>query len=372
MSKQAYHGGAFFEAIGEDFSTLEKSKTVISADVLDAWFDPSPKVIKKINKYLNFAIRTSPPTQCNGLIKAISKSRGINKRNIIVNGGSSDIMFSIIPKLAKKNSKALILDPMYGEYAHIFENVSKSKLIRHKLSKNNNFVVDFENLKKDILENKPKIVVLVNPNSPTGKFCASKKILNLIDTTSKEVLFLVDETYIEYVGKQNSLEKEASKRDNLIIIKSMSKAYALSGARVAYMVANKKRIEQLSCFIPPWSVSLLGQIAGVEALKDEKYYKNKYNETHDLLKIFINELSEIKGIKIYDSVANFFLIELINKKFSAKKIVENLKKENIYLRNCDSMSQQFDDNFIRIAIKDKKTNHTIAAALKKQFSEIKL
>jgi len=69
MSKQAYHGGAFFDAIGNDFSTLENSTKVISADVLDAWFDPSPKVIEKVRQYLSFALRTSPPTHCEGLIK---------------------------------------------------------------------------------------------------------------------------------------------------------------------------------------------------------------------------------------------------------------------------------------------------------------
>ena len=60
-TKKAYHGGAFFNAIGNDFSTLERAEEIISADVLDAWFDPSPKVISKIKKFLPFSIKTSPP-----------------------------------------------------------------------------------------------------------------------------------------------------------------------------------------------------------------------------------------------------------------------------------------------------------------------
>ena len=59
-NKKAFHGGEFFNAIGDDFSTLEKSRKIINADVLDAWFDPSPKVVKKIRKYLSYIIKTSP------------------------------------------------------------------------------------------------------------------------------------------------------------------------------------------------------------------------------------------------------------------------------------------------------------------------
>ncbi|MBP7806791.1 histidinol-phosphate aminotransferase family protein, partial [Candidatus Gracilibacteria bacterium] len=74
---KAYHGGQFFKAIGETFDTIENQDKVISADVLDAWFDPSPKVIKKLSDNLNFAIKTSPPTHCEGLIKTISEVRGV-------------------------------------------------------------------------------------------------------------------------------------------------------------------------------------------------------------------------------------------------------------------------------------------------------
>ena len=59
--KKAYHGGAFFNSIGNDFQTLDKANEIISADVLGAWFDPSPKVISKIKDYLAFSIKTSPP-----------------------------------------------------------------------------------------------------------------------------------------------------------------------------------------------------------------------------------------------------------------------------------------------------------------------
>ena len=145
----------------------------------------------------------------------------------------------------------------------------------------------------------------------------------------------------------------------------MSKVYALSGVRVGYIIANEKIVDKLGNFIPPWAVSLAGQVAGVEALKDEKYYQEKYQETHQLRKEMTEELSKIKSIKIYPSVANFFLIELLDEKISAEEIVQRLRKQNIYIRNTDSMSSQFENKFLRIAVKNERVNKIIVAALRK-------
>lgn len=363
MSKKAYHGGAFFDAIGNEFSNLENSEKVISADVLDAWFDPTPKAVAKIKEYLPFALKTSPPTQCEGLIKTISERRGIPEGNIVVGGGSSDLMFSFFPNILKKGDKVLILDPMYGEYTHIFENVVDVELFRHVLDKERDFKINYDALTKNISEFKPAMVVLVNPNSPTGQYWEKENILKISETFS-DITIVVDEAYIDYVGKDKSLEQDAAKRQNLVVIKSMSKVYGLSGARIAYLAASSSIIEKVSRFIPPWSVSLVAQIAGVEALKDEQYYSEKYAETHALREEMIKDLQS-PAIKIFNSVANFFLINLINAGLSAKSIVEELRKQNIYLRNCDSMSKQFHDDFIRIAVKDKATNGVIVEALKK-------
>ena len=363
--KKEFHAGQFFQAIGEDFSTLEKSEQIINADVLDAWFNPSPNVLEKIKNYLPFIVRTSPPNYSEGLVETISKFRGVPKQNILTGGGSSDLIFTFFPKMLEKGDNVLILDPMYGEYQHILENVIGANVIRFKLEKENNFQINTDLLIENINANTPKMVVLVNPNSPTGQYLSKEEVFKILKSISKNILVVIDETYIEYVDKNNSLEKDVLNFENLVIIKSMSKVYALSGVRVGYIVASERIVDELSSFIPPWAVSLAGQVAGVEALKDEKYYHEKYQETHQLRKDMIDELSKIKSIKIYSSVANFFLIELLNEKLNAEEIVQTLRKQNIYIRNTDSMSSQFGNKFLRIAVKNKKANQKIVSELEK-------
>lgn len=354
--KVAYHGGEFFSAIGDDFSNLSRSRKIISADVLDAWYNPAPNVVKKLKKNLVFSIKTSPPNHSEGLVREIAKSRGIASGNVIIGGGSSDVIFTFLPKLIDRKDKVLILDPMYGEYSFFVENILGCKLLRHKLNKNSNFEVDINKLISQIKKEKPSVVILVNPNSPTGKHVDPKELIKLFDSVSKNIKFFIDETYVEYVGKRYSLEKESIKRSNLFVIKSMSKVYALSGIRVGYLVSNGKNIENLAKFSPPWAVSLPAQIAAIEALKAERYYLEKYKQTCRMRDRMISVLSRA-GIKCYPSVANFFLIEL--EKGLVSKLVAKLKKKGIYLRNCDSMSSQFKDDFIRVAVKDPKSNAKI-------------
>src|SRR6185503_4961324 len=89
----------------------------------------------------------------------------------------------------------------------------------------------------------------------------------------------IDETYVEYAGSGQSLERFAAASENVIICKSMSKVYALSGARVAYLCAGPHQLEELRSITPPWVVSLPAQVAAVRALQAPEYFAARYAET---------------------------------------------------------------------------------------------
>jgi histidinol-phosphate aminotransferase len=364
MVKQAFHGGAFFEAIGVDFADLAASQHVINADVLDAWFDPSPRALQQIREYLPFILRTSPPAYADGLVRALGQLRGVPPENLLVGGGSSDLIFSFFPSIIGKKERALFLDPMYGEYQHILEHVAGATLIRHRLLKERQFRIDLAALLADIERTRPTLVVLVNPNSPTGQYWSQEHFYPLLERVPEDTLVVVDETYIEYVDRHRSLERDVLRFKNLVVIKSMSKVYALSGLRVGYLAANAAIIARLAQLSPPWAVSLAGQIAAIEALNDEGYYQQKYQETHRLRAELIEQLGQIPQLHVYPSVANFVLVELLDPRLSAQAIVERLKRRNIYIRNADSMSAHFRDKFLRITVKARTQQERIVAALR--------
>jgi histidinol-phosphate/aromatic aminotransferase/cobyric acid decarboxylase-like protein len=356
----AFHGGRFFDAIGTDFCNLERAQDVISADVLDAWFDPSPRVIAALREHLPFLSRTSPPAYADGLIRAISRVRGVPPAHLCAAGGSSQLIFTCLPVLVSEKSRVLILDPMYGEYAHVLENVLHCDVHRHFLREEDGFRVDPESLLEEVRRVQPDLVIIVNPNSPSGQHWPRKELSQFLRRIP-HVLCLVDETYIDYVSADESLESAICDFPNLMVTKSMSKVYALSGLRAAYMAASEELVRQVARRLPPWSVSLPAQVAAVEALADPDYYQARYQETHSLRDEALRSLYDLPEIKVFDSCASFYMIKSTQQ--SASSIQQQFEKENIFVRHCDSMSTRFHDNFLRIAVKSEGQNCRIVAAL---------
>jgi len=121
--EHCFHGGAFFEAAGEAFETLYRSTEVINADVLDAWFPPAPGVVSAVQEYLPWLLKTSPPQDSKGLVQAIADTRGVPADSIAVGAGSSSLIYLAFREWLTRNSRVLLPDPTYGEYAHVLERV---------------------------------------------------------------------------------------------------------------------------------------------------------------------------------------------------------------------------------------------------------
>jgi histidinol-phosphate/aromatic aminotransferase/cobyric acid decarboxylase-like protein len=358
--ESSFHGGRFWEAIGPDLCHLEKAASVIPADVLDAWFDPAPGVVEALREQLPFLMRTSPPVDSAGLRQVLARCRHIHEECILAGGGSSDLLFTCLPHLIDSEYSAMILDPAYGEYAHIIGGVQGAGVKRFRLRREDGFRIDAEALMRAVLQERVRMVAIVNPNSPTGVYWPAAQARALLEHIPRDVTVVVDDTYIDYVSGGESLEREATGRPNLIIIKSLSKAYALSGLRVGYLVAHSDMCRGLKRFVPPWAVSLPAQFAAIRALQECAYYERRWRETNELRQEFAAALGRMPGVKVYSGCANFVLLEL---EADAGRVLERLRAKNIYVRNCDSMSEQFCGRFLRVAVRGRNENLRVCEAL---------
>jgi len=352
-----YHGGKFFEAVGDEFQTLERLDAIIAADVLDAWFPPSPKAVAALQKNLPRLLRTSPPTGCEGLVRTIARVRGVSVDNILPGAGSSDLIFLALRHWLTAASRVLILDPTYGEYAHVLERVIRCQVDRLPLSRSENYRVDLSRLQPALVGGYD-LVVLVNPNSPTGQHIPRAELETVLKKVSPATRVWVDETYIEYAGTAESLETFATRSENIIVCKSMSKTYALSGARVAYLCAGPQQLESLRPLNPPWAVSLPAQVAAVNALADADYYAAKHAETHALRGALIEALQPL-GWEIIPSVTNFILCHLPETGPDAETVVARCREHGLFLRNAATMGTNLGNRAIRSAVKDAATNRRI-------------
>ncbi|MFC1698757.1 aminotransferase class I/II-fold pyridoxal phosphate-dependent enzyme [Candidatus Omnitrophota bacterium] len=360
-----YHGGTFFKAVGEEFDNLDRRNNIINADVLDAWYPPSPKVIRALQQHLPWLLYTSPPTNCEGMLRTIARVRNIDPGCILPGAGSSDLIFLALRQWLNLYSKVLILDPTYGEYAHILEKIIGCEVDRFALSRNKGYVLDSMQLKEKLNANCYDMVIIVNPNSPTGHYVPREELESVFRHVSPKTLVWVDETYVEYVGPGNSLEYFASQRDNVIVCKSMSKVYALSGLRAAYICTSAKLIRALKRITPPWAVSLPAQIAAVKALQDPGYYMGRYKDTHLLRNELAVQLKSLDGLDIVPGVANFLLCHLPEDGPDAATILNRCQKYGLYLRDVTAMGTSIGRHAFRIAVKDKDTNRRMIGILGK-------
>lgn len=354
-----FHGGAFFEAIGVTFDDLRRRNDIVNADVLDAWYDPSPRVVDTIHEHLAWLMKTSPPLYSEGLRTVIGQVRKLPVENIIVGAGTTALMYQAIPKLVSRQSKVVILDPMYGEYAHICENVVGAQVVRHDCLESDGFKPGFDRLVKDCKD--ADLLIMVNPNSPTGAALDGPELKKILDGLSEQTKVWIDETYIDFDPELVSAESLIPEDPRIIVSKSLSKYYALSGLRVGYLAGPSSLIAAMEPESTPWSVGLIAQVAAVEALRDPSYYAFVTAETARLRRVLGGAFSTIEEVKVFPSVTNFLMIELFG--VDAETVVQKARKEGVYLRNCDTLSHRFQGRFIRTAVKDAASNARIVQAI---------
>jgi histidinol-phosphate/aromatic aminotransferase/cobyric acid decarboxylase-like protein len=362
-----FHGGAFFDAIGPEFERLERRHRIINADVLDAWFAPSPRVMAALRGDLAWLLRTSPPTGCEGMVRAIARARGVGPENILPGAGSSDLIFLALRHWLTPSARVLILDPTYGEYAHVLEQVVRCRVDRIGLTRGNNYRLDLEQFGRFAARGYD-LIVLVNPNSPTGQHAPRVELEKVLRAIPSATRVWVDETYIEYAGTNESLERFAAASSNVVVCKSMSKVYALSGARAAYLCGAAGVMEDLRAINPPWAVSLPAQVAAVAALQDADYYAARYAETHRLRDELAEEISELAGWEVLPGVANFLLCHLPENGPDAATVVKACRARGLFLRDASVMGRSLGKHALRIAVKDGETNERIVATLGRVLS----
>jgi histidinol-phosphate/aromatic aminotransferase/cobyric acid decarboxylase-like protein len=145
----------------------------------------------------------------------------------------------------------------------------------------------------------------------------------------------------------------------------MSKVYALSGARVAYLCCNPGIVEALKEITPPWSISLPAQLAGISALNDVAYYKSMYEQTHLLRNNLQSDLHSLGIVEIIEGVANFLLFYLPEHFPTAEVFIEECRTHHLFLRDVSNMGKALGSGAIRIAVKDEETNRKMISIMRR-------
>ena len=292
------------------------------------------------------------------LREKIGKYNNISKDNVIVGNGATEVLFLYMKVLKPEN--VLIVAPTFAEYERALK-IVESKIDFFELREKDNFVIDISELKEK--SKNYDLVVICNPNNPTGKFISLDKIddLNRYLEKNGTKLFL-DESFIEF---KKGWEKETAlnlKSENIFILRALTKFFALPGIRLGYgLTYDKNIISQINDIREPWSVNGFADLAGKVILDDSLYIEKTEKWIEEERKFFIEELKKIDRIKVYGTETNFVLINL--KTMTAEIFRNKMIEKNILVRNASNF-RFLNEYFIRLAIKDREKNIKVLEAIK--------
>ncbi|BBK22833.1 histidinol-phosphate aminotransferase [Amedibacterium intestinale] len=308
------------------------------------YFGPSPKYKDAVLKIIDRDLYQYQSGGNKMLIEALSEKYKISNKEILITAGSAESISQIFYSILNSSSVVLLPDPGWSYYRGISELLG-AKIINYKINRNNDtFEFDVNDLIKKICKFNPKLVVITNPNMPTGNKMEYNDILK-VSKYLKNGILLVDEAYIEFSDEKRNLYKCVNKYRNIIITRTFSKFYGLANLRIGYIIANPDIIDLLYKSSDLFGISGISQKIAIECLRDTDYYSKLKNDVLRIRDKFIESINRETSFYAFPSQSNFVLVD--TRSMPSDDVVNKLEAEGFLVRDCITYGME---NFIRITI----------------------
>ena len=320
---------------------------------------PPKEMIDKINCSSRELITQYPSGLYTQQINASRLFNDTEPSHLMVGNGAAELI-NILGRILKGNM--FVSKTVFNEYVRCFQNCNFN--IYDESHNDYNFNIN------EIIENIPKndIICIVNPDNPTGAFIKYDDIIKIIEECQKQnKLIIFDESFIDFADNDIRYtlinDEILNKYKNLIIIKSISKSYGIPGLRLGILAtSNEVILEETKKYLPVWNINSFGEYY----LQIANLYKKEYIKACDKISIersrFINALRELNIGTVYDSQANYLLIDLKDVN-STDLAVKLLNEDAIFIKDLRTKKSFEGTNFIRIAIRTEEENNKLIDAL---------
>lgn len=360
----AFHGGASHAALGA-WPSPQQLDDVIAADVLDAWFEPAPAVIRALSSDPASLAATSPTTFPTELRDAIADTYGVTPDSIALGAGLSDLIYRCIPRWIDRSARIALIEPQYGEYRHVLGEHVGCRIESIWLNPEEDPAPT--KVLSPIVEGGHEWLFIVDTNNPVGYRLDPGSLIAALTRVPPTTRVWIDRTYAPYSMASSGLERFAAASPNVVVATSMSKAWALSGLRVGFLCGPPDLIADAWRATPPWNVSRPAQIGALAALGDPGYYADRYRATAVLRDELRAGLSTIAGVRARDGHANFAFCEL-DPPLDASTIVERSAARGLYVRDFPA-DARLRSRALRISVKDRATQQRMLELLSDAVNE---
>lgn len=327
---------------------------------------PSLKALEAIEKN-SWQIPFYPDPESTSLKEAIARYiGGITAENVIIGNGSCELIYLFAESFADRGTEILIPTPTFGEYEKAAKKMGgKIKVLPP--------APGFRLRSKDLLDkvsSKTRVVFLCNPNNPTSTLISSENILEMAEETlRRDILLFIDEDFMEFVHKKRrfSLADKVRAFRNILVLRSFTKTFGLTGLRVGYGIACRDIVEVLGKVKIPWNVNCLGQVAAEAALQDPEYLKRTEKLIEEEKAFLLNGLSRVGDFKVFPADANFILVDIRRSGLTASRLKEKMLERGILIRDCSSFTG-LDEYHIRIAVRTRRENERLLESMRRIVS----
>lgn len=338
---------------------VESSRPKIKLDANENPYDLPEYIIDKIKDSISLnTLNRYPDARASDLCNKLASYVGndVDGDMIIVGDGSDELINIIISSCLSKGNSIVLPTPGFSMY-NIYSSVNEADIIEFK--RNENLDIDIDELIEFINIKKPGLVIVCNPNNPTGTLTPRDSIIKLVENC--ECMVVVDEAYYEF--SDVTVIDLIDKYSNLIVLRTLSKAWGLAGLRLGYLITNKGLINELLKVKSPFNVNSITQEISCMLLDYQDYMDERKKAILEQRDYLVESLRDINNIRIYDTNANFVLIKVPD----SSKVASELRKNEIAVRNFNNY--QGLDNCIRITVGSREENEVLLNQLKKIMGE---
>ena len=319
---------------------------------------PSPKAIEAMAKTLS-GLHRYPDVSGYELRTKLARRYNINMDNVILGGGSEGIMSTIMRTFLLSDDEIVSTANSFIGF-RVLANASGRKVHWVPMK---NYRYDLEAMAEKVTDY-TKIIYIANPDNPMGTYITRKEFEEFYVHIPERVLIILDEAYYEFAQSRDDYPDSMTYRyDNIITLRTFSKAYGLAGLRIGYGFAHDELIRNLMKVKEPFSPSLIAQTAGSAAMDDSAFLEKTLTINETGYTFLQKELTSL-GIETVPSVANF-ITSIWETNTQALDITQSLLKKGIIVRNLKAFGWP---NCIRISIGTADENGRFIDALKSILS----
>ena len=312
-------------------------------------------IFKLITSMKDVELNRYPETEGLKVREGYAKYADVKAENLIMGNGSDEMLSLVIGSTIGKGKKMLTLDPDFSMY-DFYVTLNEGEIIKHKVNEDGSFnVQDFIMLG---VINHVDLIMFSNPNNPTGFALPNESIIEVLKAFPNTTV-VVDEAYYEF--HKESIVEYINEYKNLLVTRTLSKAWGLAAIRVGFLIGNEETIKKLNSFKVPYNVNSLSQVVAESMLKNaESVRVNSDVIIKEREKLFL-KLKELQNecsleIKFYKSSANY----IFGRTNYKDALIKALSNKGIVIRD-------FKDNSFRITVGSEFENNKVVETIRKSF-----